>query len=767
MRKSKVSPSQFPCLGNRLCLCLLILLAAASLPPLQATELQLQEVSRFAFSSHDMATYREPVIQYPYIYMPNSYGFQVCLWDSLANTFTEIANYGVAGSVNEIRAWQQYLFLAVSYNHFEDMGPDTPALYRVDISDPWHPQAAGFISAGEGLTKYGNLHVVNNTLLAHKEQYGMLTGLVLIDPAGLGEIGFYPPHYRFEVIRDQFVITRPQSTNHFSVFAVNPATGLEALGSISLPHYAINTFPLIFDRGDNIVATQCGEGIKLWDTSDILNWQLLSEISHPFSARGVFSGAWLVGANYEVAQNVTRFYIYDIADLTNPVLTNACDYPSGLDYPPGGVERITTHGSFLFHCCMNQGCVCLRLETFGAMSFVARCYRFSLSTGHARKYGNFVLRGFYSEGLACFDISNPQNPSYAFTLFAGNTVRMDINGDFMLALVQPNDHGAPSARIYNISDTQNPQLVSSFPHIQGTTVFFNYEEPLSFYRLDNASNTLQKYTITNNVAFPVLSYNVPEDLFYPTFVNGLLHLSRLTAEGYLGELYIYSGFPDNEPQAPVFIPQFFGSSYLDMYNAGEYAFVRTIHPAIPALFYNSASTLRVKSDIFGFNFRNYVCIGHQTGVSFYDYSNAAGTYVWHDADLFVPQFSYPGHIDWDDDFLYLSCNDHVVIYAYDLNSDNGDVTSPAVARLNCYPNPFSRELQVRLDLKEAGHCSLDVYNLRGQLVRHLHSGLLPLGEYATAWDGQDGAGKRLAAGIYLIRATTPSGRETRKLLLHR
>jgi hypothetical protein len=86
----------------------ILLLLLLSLIPLsaQGTELQLQEVSRFAFTSHDMATTREPVIRYPYVYMPNSYGFQVCLWDSLANTFTEIANYGVQGSVNELVAWE-------------------------------------------------------------------------------------------------------------------------------------------------------------------------------------------------------------------------------------------------------------------------------------------------------------------------------------------------------------------------------------------------------------------------------------------------------------------------------------------------------------------------------------------------------------------------------------------------------------------------------------------------------------------------------------
>jgi hypothetical protein len=44
---------------------LLTLLLWISRGEAQKTELQLQEVSRFAFATHDMSYARQPVIQYP------------------------------------------------------------------------------------------------------------------------------------------------------------------------------------------------------------------------------------------------------------------------------------------------------------------------------------------------------------------------------------------------------------------------------------------------------------------------------------------------------------------------------------------------------------------------------------------------------------------------------------------------------------------------------------------------------------------------------
>lgn len=743
-------------------LCLIALMSVLAPLPGQPAQLELQEISRFAFTSHDSHYARESVVRYPFIYMPNSYGFQVCLWDSLAGTFTEIANYGVQGSVNELVAWQNYLFLDVSYFAFSDVQPDMGALYKVDISDPWHPQPAGCVTVGANIDTYGNLHILNDTLLAYKESDGYLQGLVLFDPVCLHEIGFYPQNYHFEVIGNQYVVSRPFSSDPFQLFAVDADTGLQLLGTFTLPHYAVNSFPWIFDAGPNIAGLQCGEGIRLFDFSDPLNWTLISEILRPFSARGVSCNGFLLGANYDPEEETSSFFIYDVSDPTNPVFADSTAYPEGLGYGPD-VERMSVCGSFLFHHHGNEGCVCLRLDGSGNLSFIGKCYRFSTALGRGRKYGSYVLQPFYRSGVACFDVSVPQDPSYAYSILEGNSARIDVCGELLLALLNPNSHATSTDAIFDIGDLQNPQLVSSFPSSPEATTFFHYAEPGCFYRLDNSYPAVLKYCVQNGQANLVFSYPVPLAMHSPTFINGQLYLLSNAGSG-VNDLYVCAGLPENEPQPPVYYPHYFSEEYVYMYNAGDFGFVRTFSPPLPSLFVNADTTLMVPLGLFGFGFRNFVCVGRFCGVSFYDAAAAAGLHDWVAEALYLPQCSYSLYIDWDEDYLYLFGNDNIAIYSYEITSGNADIQAPELADFNCGPNPFSADTRLNFGLKDAGRCSLSVFNLRGQRVRNLQDGALAAGKHSVAWDGRDDTGRPVAAGVYLCKLQHPGGTQTLRLL---
>ncbi len=425
---------------------------------------------------------------------------------------------------------------------------------------------------------------------------------------------------------------------------------------------------------------------------------------------------------------------------------------------------MTPHGTFLFHCNMNEGCLCLRLDASGNLSFSGRCYRFNLTMGHGRKYGSFILRSSYRGGVACFDVSNPLFPHYAFTLWEGLSVRFDICGDLMLALFDSSSGNPPTQRIYNLSDLQNPLLLASFPLAQQYTLFFDYDDPTSFYELDNSMLNVSKFSVLNNQVSLASIVAIPEALRSPTFVNGLLYLLCPTVNDGNG-LYICSGFPDNAPLLGELIPAFFHPDYTDMYNAGEFAFVRTFSQSLPALFYNPTTTLMVRPDYFGFDFRNYVCIGRETGVSFYDFSAATGIHDWVPEDLFLPQCSYTSDIDWDDNYLYVLCNDNVAIYAYTITTAACDPATPDVPALVCGPNPFRESLRIQASVLSPGSSSLQVYNLRGQCVKTLYSGKAEAGTLTAEWDGRDSFGTPVANGIYLLKFISPSGSRVSKVIL--
>ncbi len=63
-----------------------------------------------------------------------------------------------------------------------------------------------------------------------------------------------------------------------------------------------------------------------------------------------------------------------------------------------------------------------------------------------------------------------------------------------------------------------------------------------------------------------------------------------------------------------------------------------------------------------------------------------------------------------------------------------------------YPNPFNPAVTLSYGLKEAGQATLQVFNLRGQLVETLVSAYQLAGAYNFTWQPVN-----LGAGVYIIR----------------
>lgn len=75
---------------------------------------------------------------------------------------------------------------------------------------------------------------------------------------------------------------------------------------------------------------------------------------------------------------------------------------------------------------------------------------------------------------------------------------------------------------------------------------------------------------------------------------------------------------------------------------------------------------------------------------------------------------------------------------------------PVANRFSLSPNPFHEKLQISLDKANSPE-QLDIYNLKGQLVRSLKHSERKSDSAVYTWDGKDALGKRLPAGIYLLR----------------
>jgi len=212
---------------------------------------------------------------------------------------------------------------------------------------------------------------------------------------------------------DEYLITRPYNALLFELFSVDPINGLVPITQVTLP-YPINTFPSFVAIDDSTLGTQCEDGVNIWRTSDLADWEFLSAITHQFYSRAIICNGYLVcGA---VENNSQRFYIYDVSEPSLPEFVLSSPYPPGLGSSPI-VEKMIAHDAYLFHPNFNYGCVCLKITDAGQIEFVSKCYRFNMYSSAGRRYGSFILQPIVSSGIAIFDISDLYNPAYAFTMF--------------------------------------------------------------------------------------------------------------------------------------------------------------------------------------------------------------------------------------------------------------------------------------------------------------------------------------------------------------
>jgi hypothetical protein len=96
----------------------------------------------------------------------------------------------------------------------------------------------------------------------------------------------------------------------------------------------------------------------------------------------------------------------------------------------------------------------------------------------------------------------------------------------------------------------------------------------------------------------------------------------------------------------------------------------------------------------------------------------------------------------------------------------GDGVASAAFRLyQNNPNPFNPVTRIRYEVASRARVSLDVFDVRGELVRRLVDEAKGPGSYVAEWDGKNTEGERASTGVYFYRLTAGTFSETRKMVL--
>lgn len=87
-----------------------------------------------------------------------------------------------------------------------------------------------------------------------------------------------------------------------------------------------------------------------------------------------------------------------------------------------------------------------------------------------------------------------------------------------------------------------------------------------------------------------------------------------------------------------------------------------------------------------------------------------------------------------------------------------------------YPNPFNPETWIPYQLAEPAEVALTIYDINGEVVRHMEIGYKQAGIYhnrshAIHWDGKNQLGETIASGIYFYKLTAEEFTETKRMVI--
>ena len=83
------------------------------------------------------------------------------------------------------------------------------------------------------------------------------------------------------------------------------------------------------------------------------------------------------------------------------------------------------------------------------------------------------------------------------------------------------------------------------------------------------------------------------------------------------------------------------------------------------------------------------------------------------------------------------------------------------------PNPFNPSTRITYVVQSptAVRVNLDVFDVRGRLVRQLVHDRASTGQVVVAWDGRDDDGGEVSSGVYFYRLVAGSTTITRRMTL--
>ncbi|UCE24431.1 MAG: S8 family serine peptidase [Candidatus Zixiibacteriota bacterium] len=135
--------------------------------------------------------------------------------------------------------------------------------------------------------------------------------------------------------------------------------------------------------------------------------------------------------------------------------------------------------------------------------------------------------------------------------------------------------------------------------------------------------------------------------------------------------------------------------------------------------------------------------------------NCDGEYCFEVTDVVLAGYTY----DSDANEMTKVCESGIV-YKSDPFANVGVLVPNEYGLSQNYPNPFNPSTGISFAMKEGGHATLVVYNIKGQKVATLADGFYSAGVHTVTWNAS-----RLSSGVYFYNLRAGDFIETKKMIM--
>jgi len=220
----------------------------------------------------------------------------------------------------------------------------------------------------------------------------------------------------------------------------------------------------------------------------------------------------------------------------------------------------------------------------------------------------------------------------------------------------------------------------------------------------------------------------------------------------------------------------FGVEYVAYENSARFKYAGPGNSGFPAL---TVDTLKTLVPLLGhiYNIESIGASANAQNIYFYgsDYSDSTSQGIMNGMPVGVYYQPNPGKTILLSFPLYNMYEaDVTTLMHYAFNQLFGEIVSAedatetpftALSISRIYPNPFRASVKLEINLAKTNHpLEVSVYNIKGQKVKTLFSGIAKDRKPSWNWDGKDEQGRQVSSSIYFVKAVQDGKAVSRKLI---